>query len=351
MVFVLLVVLAFSGCMDSNNNDDTAALTTPTVNPEGLWLGYQEVNDQAGSNVFDMKTIIYDGRFVGISEDANIMFAGSYLMTADKYLIANGSEGSETSYKMYRIDDNGQPFARGVTSMIISEQDSLQGVFDNEALQEGTITAYFSPLYSKGASLSYLTLTGSVDATGTLSGSKDSCTLAGAITVPQSSVNIYDVNYSLSGLECTKSGTYQGLGIVALDEYDKAYFLSLSTNSDESRMDHIFYYLPEIPARFMPIIPLAVNSATDVAIARSSDTTIVSDISNFAGAWWTDGTRCGVISLNECSARTYDSGLSYDQMTNRFTDNQSQIFNVDLTTQQSAQGGNTFVVQMDTPCW
>ncbi len=350
-IFLLLLIgLVLSGCMDSNNNSDTDA-ATPAVNPAGLWLGYQEVHDQASSNVFDMKTIIYDGSFYGISENADIMYSGTYQMAADQYLVANGSEGSETSYKMYSIYDDGQPFARGVTSLAIIEQESLQGVFENEAMQEGSVTAYFSPLYNKGASLSYLT--GSADATGTLSGSINSCTLDGTITVPQSSVNLYAVNYSLSGSECTKAGTYQGLGIIALDEYDKAYFLSLSTNSDESRMDRIVYYLSETPTAFLTPIPIAASLATSPLAASSEQAVVTASANttpnavasrNFAGAWWTDGTRCGSISLNECSTRTYDSGLTYDEMIIRQADLQSQTESVDQSTQQSAQDGNTFVV-------
>ncbi len=353
-IFLLLLVgLVLFGCMDSNHNGDTAA-----TNPAGIWLGYQEVHDHTSSNVFDMKTIIYDGSFYGISEDANIMYAGTYQMAADQYLVANGSEGSETSYKMYSIYDDGKPFARGITSLAISEQESLHGVFENEALQEGTITSYFSPLYSKGAALSYLT--GNADATGTLSGNKDSCTLDGTITVPQSSVNIYAVNYSLSGSECTKSDTYKGLGIIALDEYDKAYFLSLSTNSDESRMDRIVYYLSENPTAFLAPIPvaaslaaspLAVSSEPVVATASAIDTSIAPASRNFAGAWWTDGSRCGAISLDECSARTYDSGLTYDGLISRQSNLQSQRDSLDQSTQQSAQGGSTFVVQTDMANW
>lgn len=352
MIPLMIGVFSLTGC---SNGGSSTADTRAEVVPAGIWLGYQEVHDAFDSQVFDMKTIIYDGSFYGISEGADIMYSGTYAMKNGRFLTADGANGTETSYKMYSIYEEGRPFARGITTLTISERDAMQGVFENDALQEGEITAYFSALSDKKPSLNNLTATVeqdrmafTVDGSGTINGIKDGCTINGSFTVPQPEINIYAVSYALSGADCEKSGNYAGLGIIALDENTDAYFLALSRNSDESRMDRIFYSLGKTPAEFTAQNPepasLDENESGEENTNPSPEEILATvEGVNLSGAWWTDGSRCGSISIGGCAERTYESGLSYEEVVARKKELQIESEAFSSRTRQSAQEGVSFV--------
>ena len=90
-----------------------------------------------------------------------------------------------------------------------------------------------------------------IDRSGHISGSKNSCDISGEISVPDENINIYQLEYTLSGATCAdKSGAYSGLGIIALDENSHPYFLGLSKNSDDTRMDGVYLPLDDTPISF-----------------------------------------------------------------------------------------------------
>jgi len=256
MASILLVVFLF-GC-----GDNSPPAEESLVSPAGIWLGVQtvvekDVDGTVVTNAFDMKTIIYDGRYYGISEGANIVFSGTYEMGENGRMISNGLDGGEHSYKMYSLPNGGESWVNGVARLDFIEKQSFSGLFQNDAYQEGSMEALYSSLYEKGASLENVTGTFAsdgydltIDANGAISGNKNNCEISGAVSVPNAEVNIYDLNYSLSGPSCIKEGSFTGLGIVAVDSNNAAYFLGLTNNSDETKMDGVAYYLDDTPFSF-----------------------------------------------------------------------------------------------------
>ena len=249
---VMALFLAGCGSNSTESNDEVSQ----NINPAGIWIGHQHVLSENGKGAFDMKSIIYDGKFYGISEDAGLIYSGAYEMSTGKYLMANSLEDSNTSYKAYDINDNGKVFANGVTALSITQESHFSGTFANDLYQEGNLESVYSELYSKTSSLEYVqktldseNLKISVDENGLLSGTKKECVINGNLSVPDKSRNIYKIDFTLS--ECDDSGVYTGLGIVALDSNNSAYFMSFATSSDESRMDVISYYLDNTPDEFI----------------------------------------------------------------------------------------------------
>lgn len=269
IVLLSTLMLLITACHKSS---ESASNTKDYVNPEGIWIGHQTILTENGKGAFDIKTLIYDGKFYGVSEGANIFYSGRYEISHSKYLIANSLENSNTSYKMYSISENGKPFTNGVTSLTITEQEQLSGNFVNDAYQEGNIESVFTELYNKPSSLQFIdtpvatdSLNISIDESGVLTGSKNDCKVNGNIEIPDNNINMYQLNFTLT--ECVDSGEYQGLGVVALDNNSRAYFMSFATNFDESRMDSLSYYLENTPSQFLTYAPetrgIFVNDLAD----------------------------------------------------------------------------------------
>lgn len=259
----LMVVFSLSGCGNSSSRSDDSSEELTSVNPSGIWLGTQTVleKDADGnvvSDAFDMKTFIYDGRFYGISEGANIVFSGTYEMGSGGRMIVDGSENGNQSYKMYTISEGGTSWVNGIAVLNFIEKESFTGRFQNDAYQEGEMQARYSSLYEKGATLDSLTgdysidnMSITLDGNGIISGIKNSCNIIGEISVPDEDINIYKLDYTLSGDDCAdKGGHYSGLGIVALDNNGVPYFFGLSNNDDNTRMDAIYLPLVDTPLSF-----------------------------------------------------------------------------------------------------
>jgi len=109
---ILIVCLLFASCMDitTDAGDDDG-----NVDASGIWIGSQTIMNVGA---YDMKTIVYDGKIPGISEDAGVLYSGTYDISNGSYLISNGHEDSLTSYKLYDICNNGNLFTRGVVTSI-----------------------------------------------------------------------------------------------------------------------------------------------------------------------------------------------------------------------------------------
>lgn len=266
----LMVVFALSGCSNSSPNTEESA----SVNPAGIWLGTQTVleKDADGnvlSDAFDMKAFIYDGHFYGLSEGANIIFSGTYEMGSNGRMIVDGSETGNQTYKMYTISEQGTSWVDGIAVLNFTEKESFFGRFQNDAYQEGEMQARYSSLYEKGASLDslvgdYATDSMSIilDGSGTFQGSKNSCSISGEISVPDDQINIYKLDYTLSGDGCAdKAGHYSGLGIIALDANSGSYFLGLSNNDDDTRMDAL--YLPQVETPLSFTVAQIDNALSD----------------------------------------------------------------------------------------
>ncbi|MGE4498379.1 MAG: pentapeptide repeat-containing protein [Deferribacterales bacterium] len=248
VTFSLAVMLG--GCFDILDKSSGSAEPEP-VDPSGIWLGHQAI---VRDGVYDMNTLIYNGRLFGISEDADVLYAGTYEMVKNKYIVSDGQENSSTRYMLYNLASNGEAIARGVVTAFVNEKESFSGAFSNDFLQEGEIEAVYSRLYEIPSSLAQLAgskLTANMNLTvsddGAFSGSYKTCTVTGGvIDNPESDKNIYTVEYTLEG--CANAGFYEGLGTVSMMD-DEAYFMIFAAGS--TRMDFFGFVLEEIPPAFV----------------------------------------------------------------------------------------------------
>jgi uncharacterized protein YjbI with pentapeptide repeats len=196
-------------------------------------------------------------------------------MVNGKYLVTNGMQESNTSYRIYDMLDDGKAAANGMTALHVKEQESFSGAFENDLLQEGEVSATFTQLYNKASSLEYIygdvntsKANMTISKTGVVSGVVNDCQVDGNISTPDKSVNMYKLEITFS--TCDKSGVYKGLGVVVLDNNNSAYFLGLGSNEDSSRMEVFFNYLYETPSVFTQSAEL--NSTTSKQVkARVND--------------------------------------------------------------------------------
>lgn len=160
-------------------------------------------------------------------------------MSEGKYLISNGHEDSETTYKLYDMYNNGNAFTRGVVAVDVTEKTSFTGSFSNENQQEGEVFSYYSSLYDKSSSIGYidgswsnnvLNLTIGMD--GVVNGVLNSCDITGTVAIPDADKNLYNFDYTLSN--CANSGEYEGFGMISLLDGDP-YFTVISGN--DNRME------------------------------------------------------------------------------------------------------------------
>ncbi|MGE4318616.1 MAG: pentapeptide repeat-containing protein [Deferribacterales bacterium] len=288
LTLLLFSCLSLVSCMGGGDGDNTSlrnnVQTIDEVDPEGFWLGYQTI---IGVGAYDMRIVIYDGKILGVSEDAGVLFSGTYDMQGSKVLVSDGQVGSDTEYMLYDIYNEGLAFARGIVSTVVDEKDHLSGVFSNENNQEGEIYASYSYLFERGASLSYLTGTYSdgglnltVDAAGGMTGTWRGCSMTGTITAPETEKNIYTISYNLSG--CAYSGDYTGLGFVSIIGSD-AYMSIFADNG--SRMDALGFQLSSVPYDFTTERSVTEKTATNVTARElvGGITDIDSDGGDFSG--------------------------------------------------------------------
>ncbi len=164
-------------------------------------------------------------------------------MSEGKYLISNGHEDSETTYKLYDMYNNGNAFTRGVVAVDVTEKTSFTGSFSNENQQEGEVFSYYSSLYDKSSSIGYidgswsnnvLNLTIGMD--GVVNGVLNSCDITGTVAIPDADKNLYNFDYTLSN--CANSGEYEGFGMISLLDGDP-YFTVISGN--DNRMEFFWF--------------------------------------------------------------------------------------------------------------
>ncbi|PLX69262.1 MAG: hypothetical protein C0602_07555 [Denitrovibrio sp.] len=269
-LLILLLTISLFGCMDivdtsSGENDDTQ-------DPSGIWLGSQT---SVGVGAFDMRTIIYSGRIFGISEDAGVMFAGTYMMNSGKYLVSDGTDNSSTSYRLYDLYDNNNAFAIGMVSAAVQERAGFKGSYVNSANQEGEVSALYSSLYEKAVSIENIQGVWStarqnidIDEDGIITGTLDYCEIEGDVSIPHKDRNIFEIGFTLS--ECDNEGIYDGLGIILQDESGNSYFLALTSNSE--RMENFGFQLNNTPESFVDTT-LARTAAVNTSAREAAEPT------------------------------------------------------------------------------
>jgi uncharacterized protein YjbI with pentapeptide repeats len=270
--FLSIFCLSLFACGGGGSNDTLNAdekFTIEEVDPEGFWLGYQTI---IGVDVYNMRTIIYDGKLLGISEDAGVMFSGTYGMEEKRVLVSDGQEGSDQKYMLYDMYDEGRAFARGIVAVTVEEKNKFSGTFSNETLQEGEIYSNYSALFERGASLDYIDgdynyaeITMSISPEGAMSGTWRGCALEGTIAVPEADKNVYTINYTLDA--CAYSGEYSGLGFVNMIDED-AYLVILADGGD--RMDGFGFQLSDVPAVFdLSISEVRAGKAAEQSVSQA----------------------------------------------------------------------------------
>ena len=227
-----LFALLFTAC-GGGSSDST---TPTTVNPNGLWAGTQVIN---GINS-DVQYIVYNNEIQGYSVGANAGFAGVSSISGDQI---------SANYNLYD-GDTGYAIGTGTASGTVVEQSSITGSFTNSFGQTGTLSLVFGNEYNNPSSLSYVaydyTVTGgsfTISSTGALTGNVDGCTVNGNVSIPDSSVNIYDISYTLSGASCLVPGDYSGLGTITYSADYAAYVLQAGMSND----DYMTLLLAQVP--------------------------------------------------------------------------------------------------------
>ena len=224
-VSLLTVMTACSG----GGGSDAAVGTT--INEDGLWFGTQTIQGVD----YDLAAIVYNGNTYGYSVQAQSMFAGAYTM--------NGTTLTANGYTNYNPD--GSISTTGNLTTTVTENQSLNGSFSNNLNQAGTISLVFSNQYNLNSSLDYLAsrVTGNgidftIAADGTIAGITNGCGISGNATVPDSNVNIYEINYVLS--TCAEAGTYTGFGAIT---YTNGVYLFEAGMTSNTRMDLFIAYI------------------------------------------------------------------------------------------------------------
>ncbi|PLX69263.1 MAG: hypothetical protein C0602_07560 [Denitrovibrio sp.] len=247
LITIILLTISIAGCMGTS--DETSARSKPQ-SPSGIWIGTQYIlND----SVYDMKSIIYDGRIIGMSEDAGVMFAGTYEMKEGRFLVSDGQPNSSTTYKLYDLYNNNNVFAIGMVGANVDQRNRIKGSFLNDANQEGEIDLSYTELYEKTVSVADIQgnwstsrIDISIDEDGIIAGTLDNCAIDGEASTPEQGRNIFAINITLS--ECSNAGFYNGLGTIIQDNSASTYFIALTSNSE--RMENFGFELDEMPTSF-----------------------------------------------------------------------------------------------------
>lgn len=197
-----LLGFGLSGCGGGDSGENGTAVG---VNANGLWSGTQTINGVD----YDISAIVYNQKIYGYSLQGFTMFSGAYTISSDNKLVS--------TYKNY--DGYGSYSSDGSLTGTVVEKQTLTGLFSNTLNQTGTISASYNLVFEKPASLDYIsgTITNttqnfSISSSGAVSGTSNGCDILGQVTVPDTKVNIYNVNYTLSN--CSYSGNYSGFGTI-----------------------------------------------------------------------------------------------------------------------------------------
>ncbi len=224
-------LLLFTAC--GGGGGSSGGSTPTTVNPNGLWVGTQVVNGVSS----DAQYIIYNNEIYGYSIGSYAMFSG-YGSVNDNSLSAN--------YNIYDVD-TGYAIGSGSTTGTVVEQSSISGSFSNSLGQNGTLNLAFNYEYNNPSSLTYITgnVGGiSISPSGAISGYDGSCSVNGRVTTPDTSINIYAIEYTLGN--CPVSGYYSGLGTIV--NQNGSYIFQSGMTSNNSM--HLFAaYVPK-PSTF-----------------------------------------------------------------------------------------------------
>ena len=201
------------GTTDGSTDGGT---TNEDTDVNGIWLGTTS-NSEYGSS--DTYGLFYDGEFVALNVQFNEFYKGTYSIDQDD-VSATG--------KGYAL--NGPYGGTGSINGVASSQGTLLATVEASIGTTSNLSlAYSSDLYER--SISFADLEGSwsgsviglsynisIDSSGYFTAvASDGCTASGNLDIPNPSRNMIKVDLSISGVNCTVTGNYSGLGILADD--------------------------------------------------------------------------------------------------------------------------------------
>tara|TARA_B110000879_G_C11122740_1_gene492520 strand:+ start:132 stop:872 length:741 start_codon:yes stop_codon:yes gene_type:complete len=185
-------------------------------NANGIWLGTTS-NSEYGSS--DTYGLFIDGEFVALNVQFNEFYKGTYSIDQDAVSAAG---------KGYAL--NGPYGGIGSISGVVSSQGTLLATVEASIGTTSNLALdYSSDLYERSISFSDLegSWSGSViglsynisiDSSGYFTAvASDGCTASGNLDIPNPNRNMIKADLSISGVNCTVTGNYSGLGILADD--------------------------------------------------------------------------------------------------------------------------------------
>ena len=196
-------------CTDGGTTDEDTDVN-------GIWLGTTS-NSEYGSS--DTYGLFNDGEFIALNVQFNEFYKGTYSIDQDA-VSATG--------KGYAL--NGPYGGIGSISGVVSSQGTLLATVEASIGTTSNLSlAYSSDLYER--SISFADLEGSwsgsviglsynisIDSSGYFTAvASDGCTASGNLDIPNPNRNMIKADLSISGVNCTVTGNYSGLGILADD--------------------------------------------------------------------------------------------------------------------------------------
>jgi hypothetical protein len=195
-------LIALTACGGGGGGGNTTPPPVENVNANGLWEGTQSVN----GTTFDAQYIVYNNRVYGYTYSGQALFSGTGTVSGTSL---------SSNYNIYDYD-SGVKMGTGTFSGTVSPQSNITGTFENSLGQSGTVNLSFNNQYNTPSSISKVAYnygTFAIDTSGNISGTYNGCDISGHVTTPDTSVNIYDIEYTLGNCGAY-SGHYEGLGTI-----------------------------------------------------------------------------------------------------------------------------------------
>ena len=246
---ILLGVASIMGLQGCSSSSDSVTVV-PTQDASGLFNGLGTLNTQS---LDDLKGIVHANRVMLFSVTANLVIDGTLSVTNDDFT------GTVKIYKNGVIADQAASVSGKVTTA-----SSITGTITNSTVANGTFELTFDPLYNRGASVSRID-TSAFQFDGDIYTSipdmvtgraldfisatsyeltlfkplpNTQCSIAGSVSIPDSSVNIYlfDEVLTQDNAECTVSDTpnYTGFASVVDGVFTDDTLLYVVTNGRNS---------------------------------------------------------------------------------------------------------------------
>lgn len=212
--WVVLVVVLVGICSCGGGGGSSDGGTTAQVNANGIWSG---TFIETGYGTFDIDVLTYNGEIIGISQDADIIYRGTYSVS-----------GSTMTATVNDYEIGGGYLATTTLSISVVEQSTMSGSFSTSYNSTGTISVSFDDTYNRSSSLSTIAGTWTYNVTGysstttindqgEVSGTNsDGCVITGTVTLLDTTHNLYALDIEASSCG-SLNGTYDGLATLQDD--------------------------------------------------------------------------------------------------------------------------------------